>query len=282
MDALTPHELRATADPVTPANPAALTAGELRARIRDGRWTRPTSGCARGFEQCNVIILQERYAPAFEAFCEANWQACPLVETTTPGDPTPRSSPSADIRTDLPRYDVYRDGVLAERPSSIEHVWQHDLVAFLVGCSFSFEAALVNAGIPLRHVAEQRNVAMYRTTLACEPAGPFEGRIVVSMRPIEERRVAKVFQICSRYPRAHGAPLGTDPAALGIPDLQRPDFGQPVAILPGEVPVFWACGVTATEAAVGARLPLLVTHHPGHMFVSDIHIVPSPRQAAPA
>jgi uncharacterized protein YcsI (UPF0317 family)/threonine dehydratase len=256
--------------------PVDLSAAELRARIRAGRWPRPTSGCARGHEQANMVILPAEHAADFEAFCRSNPQACPLLEMTEPGSPHPASSPGADLRTDLPRYNVFRDGVLVEKPESIEHVWRDDLVAFLIGCSFSFEEALMRAGISLRHVAQGCNVAMHRTTVPCHPVGPFSSDIVVSMRPIPSDRLEETIAICAAHVRAHGAPLGTDPAALGVRDLARPEFGDAVAIHDGELPVFWACGVTATQAAAHARLPLFISHAPGHMFVSDRRPTPVP------
>jgi uncharacterized protein YcsI (UPF0317 family)/threonine dehydratase len=255
--------------------PVDLTAAELRARIRAGRWPRPTSGCARGHEQANMVILPADYAADFEAFCRSNPKACPLLEMTEPGSPHPASSPGADLRTDLPRYNVFRDGVLVEEPESIAHVWRDDLVAFLLGCSFSFEEALMQAGISLRHVMQGRNVAMHRTNVPAHPVGPFHTDIVVSMRPIPTDRLEETIAICAVRERAHGAPLGTDPAALGVGDLARPDFGDAVAIHDGEVPVFWACGVTATQATVNARPPLFISHAPGHMFVSDRRSTPA-------
>jgi uncharacterized protein YcsI (UPF0317 family) len=247
-----------------------MTPTELRREIRAGRWTGQTAGAAPGFVQANIVVLPDAQAAAFRAFCLANAQACPVLEVTPPGDPHPRIAAGADLRSDLPRYHVYRDGELAAEPADVADLWQDDMVAFVIGCSFSFEHALLAQGIPLRHVAEGRNVAMYRTTVPCTAAGPFQGPLVVSMRPLPRSQLEAASAICARMPEAHGEPVSIgDPERLGIADLQRPDFGDPVAIREDEVPVFWACGVTGVEAARGAALPLLITHAPGHMFVSD-------------
>ncbi len=248
------------------------TPASWRAEIRAGRWTRPTAGLVPGYVQANVVILPERYAPEFLRFCEQNPKPCPLLDVTDPGDPVPRrAAPEADLRTDLPRYRVYRDGRLVEERTDILDLWQPDLVGFLLGCSFTFEAALVRAGIPVRHLELGCNVPMYITNRPCVPAGPFSGPLVVSMRPIRKEDVARAVAITARYPFAHGAPVHVgDPAELGIRDLTRPDYGDPVPILADEVPVFWACGVTPQAVALKARLPLMITHAPGHMFLTDL------------
>lgn len=247
-----------------------MTPTELRREIRAGRWTAPTAGAAPGFVQANLVVLPHAHAAAFRAFCLANAQACPVLEVTEPGDPHPRIAPGSDLRSDLPRYHVYRDGVLAEEVTDVSDLWQDDMVAFVIGCSFSFEHALLAHGIPLRHVAQGRNVAMYRTSATCSPAEPFQGPLVVSMRPLRRSQIEAASAICARMPEAHGEPVSIgDPQRLGIEDLERPDFGDPVEIRDDEVPVFWACGVTGVEAARGAALPLLITHAPGYMFVSD-------------
>lgn len=245
----------------------------FRQEVRAGRFTRPTAGQAPGFTQVNVVALPAAQAGDFESFCRSNAQACPIVEVTRAGDPHPDVAPGADLRTDIPRYQVFHDGRLTDEPSEITALWQGDLVAFLLGCSFTFEHALLAAGIPLRHIAQNRNVAMYRTTVPCTPAGPFGGELVVSMRPLERHHVERAREICAALPQAHGAPVHVgEPQALGIADLGRPDFGDAVHIDDGEVPVFWACGVTAVEAAKAAALPLTITHSPGHMFVTDLAV----------
>jgi uncharacterized protein YcsI (UPF0317 family) len=244
----------------------------VRAACRAGTWTRPTAGLAAGFAQANLAVLPREQAYDFLLFCQRNPKPCPLLEVTEPGCPEPVvAAPGADLRTDLPRYRVYREGELVDEPPDVTAYWRDDLVAFLLGCSFTFEHALLRAGIPLRHLAEGRNVAMYRTSIPTRPAGRMHGPLVVSMRPIPAADVARAVQISGRYPAVHGAPVHVGaPEAIGIADLRRPDYGEPVEVLAGELPVFWACGVTPQAVAVAARVPLLITHAPGHMFVTDI------------
>ncbi len=250
-----------------------MTAAAVREEARAGRWTRPTAGAAPGYVQANLVALPADHADAFEAFCRANAQACPVLERTAPGDPEPRLAPGADLRTDLPRYQVLRQGELVDEPAEVRDLWQGDTVAFLIGCSFTFEHVLLEHGIRLRHVEQGRNVAMYATSHACSPAKPFHGPLVVSMRPLPRSDLDAAVRICAGLPDAHGAPVAVgDPASLGIADLARPDFGDAVEILDDEVPVFWACGVTATQAARAAALPLVITHAPGHMFVTDARV----------
>jgi uncharacterized protein YcsI (UPF0317 family) len=251
---------------------AALSGAEARALIRRGRWRRPTAGLAAGRVQANLVILPELFANDFRDFCARNPRPCPLLEVTDTGSPEPRRvARGADLRTDLPLYRVYRDGVLTAEPDNLESIWQADFVAFLLGCSFSFEAALAEAGIPLRHLELGCNVAMYRTNRQCESAGPFRGPLVVSMRPIPGELIAETVRITSDYPQAHGAPIHIgDPAALGIADLGQPDYGDPLPVRPAESAVFWACGVTPQAVAEAARLPIMITHAPGHMFITDL------------
>ena len=250
---------------------ARLDGRQARARIRAGLWRRPTAGVADGWAQANLVIVPRAYAADLREFCARNARACPLLDETAPGSPEPRVAPGADLRTDLPRYRVYRDGVLTQEVDDLSAVWQPDFVAFLLGCSFTFEAALARAGVPLRHVQLGRNVAMYRTNRACQSVGPFAGPLVVSMRPIPEDLVETAVRVTGRFARAHGAPVHVgDPATLGIRDLASPDYGDPLPLQPGETPVFWACGVTPQAAAEAARLPLMVTHAPGHMFITDL------------
>lgn len=246
-------------------------AEKLRAAIRAREWTGPTAGQAPGFAQANLVVLPADAAQEFAAFCAANPRPCPVLEVTAPGDPVPHTlAPGADLRTDLPAYRVYRDGELVEERPDIRALWRADLVAFLIGCSFTFEQALLDAGVPVRHIELRRNVPMYRTTQPCVPAGRFAGPLVVSMRPIPDALVERAVAVTARYPRMHGAPVQVgDPAALGIRDLSAPDYGDPVPVAPGEVPVFWACGVTPQAVARASRVPFMITHAPGHMFLTD-------------
>ncbi len=248
----------------------AMTPAQVRAESRAGRLDRPTAGLAPGFVQANLMVVPREAAFDFLLFCQRNPKPCPLVEVLEAGCTAPRCAPGADLRTDLPRYRVFRDGALAEERGEVASVWREDLVSFLIGCSFSFEEALAEAGVPLRHVEACSNVPMYRTRVPCEPAGRFQGPLVVSMRPIPASLVPLAVRVTARFERVHGAPVHVgEPDALGIADLARPDYGDPVEIRPGEIPVFWACGVTPQAAAIASRLPFCITHAPGHMFVSD-------------
>jgi uncharacterized protein YcsI (UPF0317 family) len=255
-------------------DPAARSPAEARALIRAGAWTGPTAGLAAGYTQANLVVLPRDQAYDFLLFCVRNPKPCPLVDVTDAGSPVARlAAPDADLRTDLPRYRVYRDGDLVDEPTSLEAYWCDDFVAFLLGCSFTFEHALRDVGVPLRHLDRGCNVAMYRTSLPCRPAGDFRGPLVVSMRPIPAPLVATAVTVTARFPPVHGAPVHVgDPAGLGIRDLAEPDWGDPCPVGPGEVPVFWACGVTPQAVAMEARPPLMITHAPGHMFVTDIPV----------
>ncbi len=225
--------------------------------------------------QANLVVLAESDAADFRLFCEKNPKPCPFIEQTVPGDAVPHSSaPRADLRTDVPLYRVYRYGALTEETTDISSLWRDDFVAFLLGCSFTFETALTRAGIPLRHQEENKVVPMYITNRDCVTAGVFRGPLVVSMRPIEQSQVPLAVDITSNYPEAHGAPVQTgSPDALGIEDVEKVDYGDAVTIRDGEVPVFWACGVTPQAVAVQARPELLITHAPGHMFITDLENV---------
>lgn len=251
---------------------AAPTAAEIRRRIRAGGLATHTSGQAPGFVQGNVAIVPAEHAVLFEQYCRANAQACPLLAVSEPGSPhLPTLGTDLDIRTDLPRYRVYRDGTWTDEVSDVAALWRDDLVTFVIGCSFTFERALMAAGIPLRHVAEERNVAMYRTNMPTVDAGPFGGPLVVSMRPVREADAARAADITGRFADQHGRPVHIgDPSAIGIADLAQPDYGEAVAVLPGEVPVFWACGVTSQAALERARLPFFLAHAPGCMLVTDL------------
>ncbi len=249
---------------------ANLAPARLREAIRCGRYRGVTSGLAPGFTQTNVVILPARYAFHFLLYCQRNPKPCPLLEVLEEGRWEPsKLAPGADIRTDCPGYRVFR-GEKVDEVKQVGELWRDDLVTFLLGCSFTFESALLKAGIPVRHIEENRNVPMFITARDTEPAGPFYGKLVVTMRPIPPQQVSDAVRISARYPGVHGAPIHVgSPEQLGIQDLQRPDFGDPVTVRPGEVPVFWACGVTPQVALLNARPELAITHAPGHMFVTD-------------
>lgn len=248
------------------------TGAKVRAACRRGDLTTPTPGLALGFVQANLVILPREWAFDFLLFCQRNPKPCSLLDVTEPGDPEPKFvAPEADLRIDLPTYRVWRDGELVDEVHDVSRHWRDDLVSFLIGCSFTFESALLAAGVPVRHIESGVNVPMYRTNWPCRPAGRFSGPLVVSMRPMRPELAVRATQVCSRFPRAHGAPVHfDDPAAIGIGDVMKPDYGDPVEIRPGEVPVFWACGVTPQAALMQARPPLAITHKPGHMFVTDL------------
>ena len=249
------------------------TGRAVREAAREGAWTGPTAGLAPGYVQTNVVILPAAYAFDFLRFCLRNPKPCPVVDVTGVGEPhpDPAVAAGADLRTDVPRYRVYRNGELVEERTDIRDLWQEDFVGVLLGCSFTFEQALLAAGVPVRHVECGCNVPMYITHHETRPAGPFHGPLVVSMRPIPGHQVTRAVEVTARFPQTHGAPVYIgDPRGLGIADLNRPDFGDPVPLHPGEVPVFWACGVTTHLAVMNARLPVVITHAPGHMFVTDL------------
>jgi uncharacterized protein YcsI (UPF0317 family) len=245
--------------------------GDLRAAVRAGEHTGPTAGLCPGYTQANLVALPEADAFDFLRFCVANPKPCPVLDVTDPGSAEPaQMAPGADLRSDVPRYRVFRDGELVDEPFDAREVWRDDLVAFLIGCSFTFERALLAEGLPVRHIDQGVNVPMYRTSIDCTPAGRFSGPLVVSMRPMTPAQAIRATQITSRYGPVHGAPVHVgEPAELGIADLSAPDYGDPVEVRDGEVPVFWACGVTPQAVAVASRPSLMITHAPGHMFVTD-------------
>lgn len=251
---------------------AAAKAAQVRGRIRRGEWTAHTSGLADEHVQGNVVILPQALASDFLLYCQRNLKPCPLLAVSEPGDPRlPGLGADIDIRSDLPRYRVWRDGELVDQPTDITPLWRDDLVTFVIGCSFSFEQALMEAGIRLRHVDQGRNVAMYRTNIATTAAGPFQGPMVVSMRPLKAADAIRAVQITSRFPAVHGAPVHIgDPSLIGIEDLSRPDYGDAVDVLPDELPVFWACGVTPQAAITRARPAFCITHAPGSMLITDL------------
>jgi uncharacterized protein YcsI (UPF0317 family) len=252
-------------------NMEALNAEELRQLIRRGDWQTPTSGAAHGFVQANLVMLPKKQAFDFLLFCVRNPKPCPILDVLEPGNFEPSIAPGADLRTDLPRYRIYRNGDLSEEVNDVSKSISDDTVSFLLGCSFSFENAMLAAGLPIRNIEEGRNVSMYITSRRCRPAGPFRAPLVVTMRPMTPAQAVRAVQITTRFHLTHGAPVHIgDPTEIGITDLGEPDFGDPVTIRAGEIPVFWACGVTSALAATAPALPLVITHCPGNMFVSDL------------
>ncbi|MGW6569238.1 putative hydro-lyase [Streptomyces sp. NPDC054975] len=241
-----------------------------RARARAGS-TAPTAGWAPGHAQANLISVPADWAYDVLLFCTRNPKPCPVLDVTDVGAWTTELAPGADLRTDIPRYRVWEHGRLVDEPTEVTAYWRGDLVSFLIGCSFTFEASLATAGVPLRHVDQGRNVSMYVTDRACRPAGRLRGPMVVSMRHVPAGLVDTARRISGLLPAVHGAPVHAgDPAALGIDDLDRPDFGDAVVAEPGDVPVFWACGVTPQAAVTASRPPFAITHAPGRMLVTDV------------
>jgi uncharacterized protein YcsI (UPF0317 family) len=243
----------------------------LRKLIRDKEWTTPTSGAAKGFLQANLVMLPREEAFNFLLFCVRNPKPCPILDVLEPGQTEPAIAPGADLRTDLPRYCIFQNGQLKEEVEDVRAVFTDQMVCFLLGCSFSFENAMLAAGLPIRNIEEGKNVSMYVTDIDCEPAGPFSSSLVVSMRPMTPSQAVRAVQVTTRFHLTHGAPVHMgSPEEIGIKNLARPEYGDAVTIRPGEIPVFWACGVTSQLAATSTPLPLVITHAPGHMFVSDL------------
>lgn len=246
--------------------------GEVRQRVRSGEVVGQTSGLAPGYVQGNVVIVPEDAATDFLIYCQRNPKACPLLGVAEAGDPhLPTLGQDIDIRSDVPGYRVFREGELVDTVTELHEIWRGDLVTFVLGCSFSFEEALLDHGIELRHIQQGTNVSMYRTDVATESAGRFRGELVVSMRPLRPADAIRAVQITSRFPRVHGAPVHLgDPSLIGIADLGTPDFGERAEVAADELPVFWACGVTPQVALRNAGLDLCITHDPGSMLVTDL------------
>jgi len=244
----------------------------VRRKIRQGAWASHTSGLASDHVQGNVVILPEAQANDFLRYCQRNPKPCPVLAVSEPGQAMlPSLGDDIDICSDLPRYRVWNDGVVVDEPTDITALWRKDLVTFVLGCSFSFEHALLEAGLPLRHIAQGKNVAMYRTHIATQPAGLFHGPMVVSMRPMKAAAAIRAVQVTSRFPNVHGAPVHLgNPALIGIADLGAPDYGDAVDIMDDEIPVFWACGVTPQAALAQARPAFCITHAPGAMLITDL------------
>ncbi|MGM9954916.1 MAG: putative hydro-lyase [Peribacillus sp.] len=245
---------------------------ELRSMIRNNEWTNPTAGMANGYAQANLAILKKEHAFDFLLFCQRNPKSCPLLDVTEIGSPVPKFAAQAgDIRTDIPKYRIYKYGEWVEEVTDISDYWEDDMVGFLIGCSFTFEHALLNNDISIRHIEEDCNVPMYKTNIPCIEAGIFHGEMVVSMRPIPQKDVVRAAQVTSRFPAVHGGPIHIgNPGAIGIASIDQPDFGDVVTIHEGEVPVFWACGVTPQSIAMETKPAIMITHAPGHMFITDI------------
>ncbi|MDK2878636.1 MAG: hypothetical protein PWR06_1352 [Thermoanaerobacteraceae bacterium] len=249
-----------------------IRANDARKLIRERKWTGPTCGLALGYTQANLVILPKELAYDFLLFAYRNPKPCPILDVTDLGSPEPRGvAPGADLRTDIPKYRIYRKGQLELEANDITSYWRDDFVAFLLGCSFTFEKALLENDIPVRHIEQGRNVPMYITDIQTRPAGVFHGNMVVSMRPIPQELVIRAVQVTSRFPAVHGAPVHIgEPSKIGIKSLDRPDFGDAVEIRDGEVPMFWACGVTPQAVAMKSKPEIMITHSPGHMFITDV------------
>ena len=248
-----------------------ITPKEARQLFRDGLES-TTSNWARGYAQANLVVLPKDDAYDFLLFCTRNPKPCPLLEVTEAGSPEPKTvAPGADLRTDLGGYRIYKKGELVEETKDITNWWQDDMVAFVLGCSFSFEEALVNAGVPVRHFEKSKDCPIYITTQQCVPAGRFSGPLVVTMRPVPSRLVGRAVTVTARFPSVHGSPVHIgNPEALGIKDINSVDYGDPPDIYPGEVPIFWACGVTPQAVALNSKPDLMITHIPAFMFITDV------------
>lgn len=253
-------------------NYSEMSPREVRKLIRSEEITGPTAGMCAGFAQANLVVLPEKLAYDFLLFAQRNPKSCPLLEVSDKGSRALKYiGKDVDIARDIPKYRIYRNGILDGEYTNVEQFWKEDFVSFLIGCSFSFEAALLEAGVPVRHIEENCNVPMYKTNIPCVPAGIFSGNMVVSMRPIPYAQVPEAVQITGEMPRVHGAPVHIGaPEAIGISDINRPDFGDPVTIREGEVPVFWPCGVTPQNVIMNVKPEFVITHAPGHMLITDV------------
>ena len=247
------------------------TPAEVRELIREGVIDFPTAGMCRGYAQANLVILPPEYAADFEEFTRRNPFACPVLEIVRGTPETHDMGEGASIVTDIPRYRVYENGVFTKEVTDASEYWKEGYTGFLIGCSFSFEEALMEAGIQVRHIAQGRNVPMYKTNIETVKAGPFEGPMVCSMRPTTPENARKAYAITEKMPNVHGAPVHMgDGVEIGIGDIMKPDYGDAVDLYEGEIPVFWPCGVTPQAAVEHAKPPVVITHAPGHMFITDI------------
>ncbi len=245
---------------------------EFRQLVREGGHTGPTAGNCPGYAQANLVILPRELAYDFLLFAQRNPKSCPILEVSDTGSRYLKEiAPGADIAKDIPRYRIYEHGVMTGEYTDVSGFWRDDLVSFLIGCSFSFEGELMEADVSVRHIEEGRNVPMYITNIPCQPAGVFQGSMVVSMRPLPYDQIVKSVLVTGAMPKVHGAPVHIgEPAAIGISDIDKPDFGDSVTIRPGEVPVFWPCGVTPQAVLMASKPAFAITHAPGHMLVTDV------------
>ena len=248
------------------------TPREVRSLIRKGEWDFYTKGLAMGYMQANLVVLPEKDAFEFLVFCQRNSKPCPVIDVTDVGSAEPAyTAPGADLRTDLPRYRVFKNGEIVDEPTDITEYWRDDLVAFLLGCSLTFEGALLDAGVPIRTLEMGIGTCDFVTSVRCNPSGKFHGPMVMSMRPMTPAHAIPATQVTTRFSATHGAPMHIgDPSAIGIEDINDPTFGSAVEIKEGEVPVFWACGITPQTVALESKVEFMITHKPGHMFITDI------------
>ena len=248
------------------------TGRDLRRRIRAGGHRLSTSGNAPGYVQGNLAILPRALAADFMRFCMLNPKPCPLLGSSEPGDwRLPTLGEDLDIRTDIPYYRIWKNGVMVEEVTDLKSVWRDDLVSFVLGCSFSFEDALVENGLEIRHQTCGTNVPMFRTNIECAPSGPFHGPMVVSMRPFKPAAAIRAIQVTTRFPTVHGAPVHIGkPELIGIKDINKPDYGDPAPVRDDELPVFWACGVTPQSVVATVKPEFCITHAPGYMLVTDL------------
>lgn len=252
-------------------NYSTMSPREVRQRIREEKITVPTAGMCGGYAQANLVILPKKYAQDFKEFAKKNPKPCPILEIIEGNPMVHEMGEGANLVTDIPKYFIYKNGIMVEEVTDASSYWEDDFVGFLIGCSFSFEEALLKAGINIRHISQGCNVPMYKSNIPCQSAGVFEGPIVVSMRPMtpENAKIAK--EITDKFPNVHGGPIQIgDPEQIGIKDINKPDYGDAVEIREGEIPVFWACGVTPQAAVENAKPPIVITHAPGHMFITDV------------
>ncbi|MGG1593960.1 putative hydro-lyase [Terribacillus saccharophilus] len=243
----------------------------IREKIRSGEHNTHTSGLGSDYVQANLAIVPKEYAFDFLLFANRNPKSCPIIDVLEPGVVESALAAGSDIRSDIPLYFVYENGKLTEKRQDLKEIWRDDFVSFLIGCSFTFESALLKEGVPLKHIEQNRNVAMYITNRQTKQAGEFSGPVVVSMRPIKNELVQKAIDVTAQFPNMHGSPIHVgDPKEIGIDDISKPDFGEFTEFGEGETPVFWECGVTPQSAAIHSQIPFVITHAPGHMFITDV------------